>query len=538
MGHTRLSIIDLSEASNQPYQQDDYSLLYNGEVYNFRELVPGAKSDTQAVFKQLQPAGITNVVHQWAGMYALAWVDKRLERVQLLRDAQGIKPLFAFETPSISVYTSELKVLEALGFAEPEWKAEYIQHYLTYKYFPVGATQYKNVYSLKPGFLYQLDKSGVQEKSIPTLSHSIEKKSSLLLDVENHLKSSIQKHSISDVPMGLFLSGGIDSSLLAHMAAAQGLVLPSYSVGFYDVASKHRTLDAEYAEKVADACKFPWRCISLSENDFWDSTDWIDSMEVPVGDSAAWLTYRLSAFAKKEVKAVWSGAGADELFGGYNRHRGFRLYTRYANKKVLFKSGKFISRLLPDGKKARLYKKFFNDVSDDPVQTWNDFCSLKLPLRQRKLVKRKVLDLKAALLDDEKNYLVQDVLAISDSMSMAHSLELRVPFLYQPLIRRMHELSADEVMRKGGKWILKELLKKYNGGYLLKRPKEGFGAPINKWMQSDRGKEWLNTINEKHWLSQHLDMAKWNDMKRKFQSGKLNLGQELISLYVLDKKMK
>lgn len=536
MGHTRLSLLDLTSGSNQPMQQGEHSLLFNGEVYNFKELVPGAASDTQTIFRQLQAHGITDIVHRWTGMYALAWIDRKLERIQLLRDPQGIKPLYKFESEKVSIYTSELKVLKALGYAEEEFQREHIQHYLTFKYFPSGTTPYKNVQALKPGILYQCDKSGVQEKNIPFPQHQIEKTGNLILDIETLLFESIQKHAIADVPVGIFLSGGIDSSLLAHLASYKGMRLPSYSVAFQGVNASQRTLDAEYSEKVAQRCGLPWRCLSLTENDFWNSDDWIQSMDMPVGDSAAWLTYRLSSFAKKEVKAVWSGAGADELFAGYNRHKAFRFYLKYGKQKFLFKSGKALTQILPDSnKKFRMYKKFFAGVSEDPTQTWNDFCSLKLPLKQKSLPRRKILDLKSALLDDERNYLVNDVLSITDMMSMAHSLEVRVPYLYQPLMRRIHGASEEELMRKGGKWILKEILKKHKGSYLLKRPKEGFGAPVNLWMKGERGKEWINTIDEKHWISQYLDMSKWQENKKMFLAGDLDLSQELITLYVLDK---
>jgi asparagine synthase (glutamine-hydrolysing) len=538
LGHTRLSIQDPSPASHQPYGQEDYVLLYNGEIYNFRESQPTVNSDTQAIFQELKNAGIGPGVHRWQGMFACIWVDRKKERIQCIRDFQGIKPLYVHQHDRIIHLSSELKSLKALGWNELALTPELIQHYLTYKYFPAGSTPFKNTTSCKPGILYQFDQSGASEKTIPHTPEIIKSGRTLQEDVEGLLKESVQKHLLGDVPVGIFLSGGIDSSLLALLASQGGHRLPSYTIAFRAKGDRHRSKDAYWAEKVADQCKFPFRCLSLMEDDLWNSTDWLRSMDIPVGDSAAWLTYELSRLAAREVKAVWSGAGADELFGGYNRHRAYHFYSSYASKKMIWKSGKWISSFLPDSERGRLYKKLFRNVSENPITTWNDFCSMRIPLKGTSLPPRKVTNLREALWDDEKNYLVQDILYLTDQMSMAHGLEVRVPFLFPPLVRRMHETNASELMRNKGKGVLKSLIKKYKADYLLRQDKSGFGAPINAWMKSEMGMSWIKTLNEQHWLSQYLDIPRWNQMKRQYAAGQINLGQELFALYVLDQKSK
>ncbi len=322
--------------------------------------------------------------------------------------------------------------------------------------------------------------------------------------VEDLLKDSVLRHLTADVFSGLFLSGGVDSTLLLALMKEVGVPpVPTFSI-VNDAQEKHfGTEDYRYAQQAAQQFGSYHREVSLTLSLFEEHFEkFVQQLDQPIGDSGAMMTYLLSQEAQQYVKVVLSGAGADELFGGYNRHQAYYQYLKhYSLFKWLAKPSKTLSSVLPTGysqplrKPFRLFKKFAQSLSDDPPTTFLQFVTLSglkdCPSSISEYHFRPEKDfieehLSFALQHDQQHYLIEDVLQMSDTSSMAHSLELRVPYLDAPLAHYVQSLPAVFRLKHGRKWILRNLLDQYGGKPFTRRAKEGFGLPFGHWLKEKR----------------------------------------------------
>ncbi|MEM9832003.1 MAG: asparagine synthase (glutamine-hydrolyzing) [Bacteroidota bacterium] len=518
LGGQRLKITDLDDRANQPMVSADerYALLYNGALYNYPELrnqllVQGetfrSQSDTEVLLKILIRQG-KDALPQLEGMFAFAFYDRQAESLLLARDPFGIKPLYFAENEKFFLVSSSSKSIVASDLVSTELDTSQIDHYLYFRYPQKGRTLYRSIHSLVEGAYLRHDaKSASQSFPFPAAPSSdkltledIEVKET----VEELLKDAVLRHLATDVPTGLFLSGGVDSTLLLALLRETGSPpIPTFSI-VNDPQEKHfGTEDYRYAQRAAQQFGGYHREVTLSlslfENNF---EEFIQRTDQPVGDSGAVMTYLLSREAKNYVKVVLSGAGADELFGGYNRHQAYYRYLEhYSTFKLLAGTGKKVAKVLPTGfphplrKSFRLAKKFTQSLSTHPETTFLQFVSLaefedyaspikpSAPSSEDDFVERY---LSFALRHDQQNYLIEDVLQMSDTASMAHSLELRVPYLDTPLVRHIQSLPAVFRLKYGRKWILRQLLNQYGGQPFTRRSKEGFGLPFGHWLREDR----------------------------------------------------
>jgi asparagine synthase (glutamine-hydrolysing) len=521
IGHRRLSILDLSESGRQPMVSSDGRVVIcvNGEIYNYKQLraelgesLFRSHSDSEVVLHGYRRWGIDGLLQRLEGMYAVIVHDLHLRRTFLFRDRIGIKPLYFSPLRGRLTWASELKALTTFfGSQTLAVDKTALFDFLTYRYVPSPKTLYRDIYKLEPAHVAEFDSDGrikLREywKLEPPVSGYDGRQHPETLVAEK-LTSSILEQLVSDVPVGFFLSGGIDSSGIVSLAVGAGVNAEAYSIGF-DVPEHDET---QYAELVARHLNIPHYVRKLSIEDSKDVVDWLCAMfDEPFADPSALATYRLAAFARERVTVALSGDGGDELFGGY------KWYGRYRRSRVLRTLGKV---LLPISiaqrpftrAPQRLVQKLSNrllviaqreDISAfqtmtpglSPGERNRYRTALDIPQDYdalwhfRKHFKPEFGPLKSLQYLDLKTFLCDDVLTKLDRVTMAVSLEARVPFLSTPLVELAFSL-PEQFHFAGGrlKAGLKCALKGSVPGAVINRPKKGFGLPTQVWGRSFLG---------------------------------------------------
>lgn len=589
-GHQRLSIIDLSVAGNQPMQSNSgrFILTYNGEIYNHLEIRKELQknnsntkwhgnSDTETLLEAIDFWGIEITLQKIEGMFAFGLWDQKKSSLTLVRDRIGEKPLYygwqGKGYNKIFLFSSELKALKI----HPEFKGEInrdaIALQLRHNCIPAPYSIYKNIYKLLPGHYLELKESDLKKSFLPSskiywsLSRTAIYGNSNQLaineidiqkELEQRLKSSIKKQMVSDVPLGAFLSGGIDSStIVALMQSQSSKPVKTFTIGF----SENDYDESKYAKKIANH-------LGTEHNELYVSPK--KAMEVipklatiydePFSDSSQIPTYLVSQLAKDNVKVALSGDGGDELFCGYNRYlmsKNFSNISRlipFTSRKILAsviqlisaQNWTKISKLLPGlNKHVNFADKIQKGSNVLKAKTLNDYyymlCShwqnptdvvinSKEPGTLLTEFKPDLTGLNSQqqmMVLDFITYLPDDILVKVDRAAMASSLETRVPFLDHKLIEYVCKIPHSLKFRNGqGKWVLRQILKKYVPENLTDRPKMGFGAPINFWLRGPL-RDWAeNLLNEKRlkeegYFNQKIIRNKWAEhlsAKRNWQS--------------------
>lgn len=515
LGHNRLMVIDPNERSHQPMYagNDRYVLLLNGEVYNFtalRQVLTEigehflTTSDTEVVLKWLAHYG-ENGLKELDGMFSLVFVDLHKQQIITTRDRFGIKPLYYAVTDDALVISSEIRSILASGLVPkaPDW--EQLRNVITLKYAIRPATCYKGILKLHPGYQLEIGPEGIRSNEQTAYYYDEEPVDSLPLAdrVEQALTRSVKKQLRADAPLGIMLSGGVDSSLLLAMLQKTGNTgLPVFTVTHEKQDASFGTNDAEFARLAARQYGFRHHEYPMSLEMFDRLIDdFVASIDQPVADSGAFTTFYLAGQAKDDVRVLWSGAGADEYFGGYNRHVAFKRYIDlFSGHPLLARTGKTISSALPDArpwwgrKQARLYKKFFRSITASPYETYINFMRLGVLEDYMPHLPMPINTLNDAINADRNYYLPDDVLEITDQSTMAHSVETRTPYLSNEMHQIASEVPAEEWLLHGKKWVLKTILGKYDGSVYAQRPKEGFGLPIGAWLLRGKLDKMLNFV--------------------------------------------
>ncbi len=535
-GHNRLKIIDLDDRANQPMTDESkrYLLLFNGEIYNYYHLRnqlidEGCKfnttSDTEVLLQWLIHKG-TEAISELEGMFAFAFFDTVSHELFCSRDSLGMKPFYYFEDHRYLIISSEIRGILASQLYHKELNQSQLFQYLNFRHARFPDTFFKNIFELCPGNRLIWKSKG--EISINTCQlttpqlHENQSDEALIDQCEEKVIEAVGNHLIADVPIGLFLSGGIDSTLLlAILNRHYNRQYHTFSIGYNQKEGSFGTKDPYYAPIAAKRYGGLHEQVMIGPEMLNNYHDYINKVDQPIGDSASLLTYYLSKLASKKVGVAWSGAGADELFGGYNRHDAFFQYlknynTITQNKKAINQ----LTRLLPTGfnhplrQKFHHYKKFGKSLHQNPGVTYNHFTSFQLenkqatPLWDQQTNQSNFIDfnLKQAFAYDRTCYLPNDILALSDKMSMQNSLEIRVPFLSKPLISWVLGLPATSLMKNGRKWLLSSVLERYDGQQFVKRNKEGFGLPFGNWLRSGYANHLLDFLNGQNCvIFEHLD---------------------------------
>jgi len=534
LGHKRLSIIDLSEAGKQPMSNEDKSLwmVFNGEIYNYRNLKKELEqkghhftshTDCEVIIHLYEQEGI-DCIKRLNGMFAFSLWDSKNQTLFLCRDRLGIKPLFYSWDGKSLIFASEIKSI----LCDPkvpkkiDWNA--LNLYLTFNYIPAPYTIFEKIKKLNPGYYIILRNKDLEIKQYWDIKRNTEPIVNGVKDIETYkkilfdlLENAVRMRMIADVPLGAFLSGGIDSSIIVGlMSRASDLPVNTYSIGYKDMPMFDET---RYAREVAKFHHTNHHEIKLTSKDVLNVIpEVLTCFDEPFADSSAIPQFIVSRETKKHVKVALSGDGGDELFAGYRMYSGEYLYSRY---KLLPRAlrKKLIEPLLlslPDSRDKyfleylRRAKKFIAGAEDrfeDRFFSWNEIFSREL---RENLLKQKIMKFEEFNLDlgkgmvlkklssseddninrmlyvDLKYSLPNDMLTKVDLMSMKNSLEVRVPLLDHRVVEFAFQLPGSLKLRgKKGKYILLETFKDILPPILLNRPKRGFEIPISKWLKSD-----------------------------------------------------
>jgi asparagine synthase (glutamine-hydrolysing) len=517
LGMRRLSIIDI-QGGSQPIFNEDHSVrvTFNGEIYNYRELrrtleqsghTFRTQSDTEVLVHAYEEYG-TAFLNRLNGMFALALHDMSRQRVILARDHMGIKPLFYSITEEAIIWGSEIKAILASGGIDRSLEPTSLLDFLSWEYVPGEATLFREIRKLPAGHMLIADASGqitepVEYWDIPTSAPSkLHSENEWLERLEEAVGESVRRQLVSDVPLGAFLSGGVDSSLVVSaMGSAK-----TFSIGFDDPSYNELPFSKEVANHLGT--QHETRVIKPYVADIFD--DLMHYMDDPIGDFSIFPTYLVSKLARESVTVCLSGDGGDELFGGYETYVAQQMAERYAKIPNMLRSiiGSIAHTLPPTSRKKGLTNKIkrFVEGNDYPDSIgharWRIFLSdilkssLFTPEFARQLERpaaQHILDLSSrageltatgrGLYIDAKSYLPDNCLVKVDRMSMAVSLEVRVPLLDVGLVELAFSMPDSLKVNRGQtKYLLKKLAAKTIPPNCVYRPKEGFSIPIKNWL--------------------------------------------------------
>lgn len=525
LGHRRLSIIDLS-TGQQPLYNEDRSVVvvFNGEIYNYQDLVPElqalghifrTRSDTEVIVHAWEAWG-DECVQRFRGMFAFALWDRNQETLFLARDRLGVKPLYYARLPAGQwIFGSELKALLVHPKLPREIDPLAVEDYFAYGYVPEPRTIFKDVYKLAPGCMLTLKRGQPADRPVEYWDVPF-KLSAPLTEAEaseeliHRLRESVKIRLISEVPLGAFLSGGVDSSaVVAMMAGLSAEPVVTCSIAFGDAAFN----EAAYAQTVAEQYHTQHHVEQVDPDD----VSLVDRLSMvydePYADSSAIPTYRVCELAKKTVTVALSGDGGDENFGGYRRYRGHineeklrsllplqlrrpvfgllgQLYPKADWAPQVFRAKATFEALARNSVEA-----YFHGVSILHDEMRSHLFSARFRNELQGYAAIEVLKRHAARAPsdhplsliqylDLKTYLVGDINTKVDRASMAHALEVREPLMDHTLVEWLSSLSPGFKLRNGeGKYLLKKALKPYLPTDILYRRKMGFAVPLAKWFR-------------------------------------------------------
>jgi asparagine synthase (glutamine-hydrolysing) len=526
LGHRRLSIIDTSEISNQPMWDETkrYCIVFNGEIFNYQEL----RKELEAKGISFFSSGDTEVllklfIHEKEkclprlnGFFSFCVYDRETKSFFIARDRYGIKPLYYSFDDDKFLFASEMKAILKYGI-EKTIDYDSLLTYLQLNYIPAPATIFKNVQKLLPGHAIWVNYQKVEVfkyYEIPYPSNGIPV--STYDDAKNQFKTLLEdavvKRLVADVPLGSFLSGGVDSSVIAGLAALHKPDLHTFSIGFKDEKFFDET---HYAVLTAKHFKTTHTVFSLTNNDLYAHLyKVLDYIDEPFADSSALAVYILSKETRKHATVALSGDGADELLGGYNKHAAF---YRLLNKGWKEEAVSFLHPLwktLPQSRNnaiTNLFRQFYRFSNGSRLNgperywQWAGFTSeeeatkmfsensVALITEEYKARKHDLLvsipakeSVNDILLTDVKLVLTNDMLTKVDLMSMANSLEVRVPFLDYRVVDFLFSLPDSYKINKNiRKRILQDTFKDFLPAELYNRPKKGFEVPLLKWFRGE-----------------------------------------------------
>jgi asparagine synthase (glutamine-hydrolysing) len=527
LGARRLSIIDLA-GGHQPIANEDATLhiVFNGEIYNYRELrahllrkghVFRTQSDTEVILHLFEEFG-PDAVHHLNGMFAFAIWDSRRRVLFAARDRMGIKPFFFARTASGLTFGSELRVVMTNPAVERRLDLEALNEYLSFEFVPTPRTIIAGIERLPPGhtLLWQAGRVSTNQYWTPSLAKSEDQPPVRWREhadaLQERLRGAIRQELVSDVPVGVFLSGGLDSSTVASFAVEESPAgIDTFSVSFDEPSYD----ESPFARMVAESLGTRHHDLRLTSRMLADVVpNLADLLDEPIGDASFVPTYLLSKFAAQHVKVVLGGDGGDELFGGYPTLTAHRLIEYYERAVPWSVRAGVVPRLLPllpvsfdyfsgdfkirrflagrgvplaarhhrwmgsfvEEEKATLFQEWVKPVLRDtyePAYRAARECDARRPLNR-------------VLYDDMKLYLEGDILVKVDRASMAASLEVRVPFLNRLVVDFASAVPLELKMKRlTGKYLLKRAMAKRLPRQIVRRRKQGFAMPVATWLTSE-----------------------------------------------------
>lgn len=534
LGHRRLSILDLSKGGHQPMHFSHYVITYNGEIYNFAEIRKelekdkykfSTTSDTEVILKAFDKWG-TEAVKKFRGMWAFAIWDKKEEKLILCRDRVGVKPLYWYKQDGLFMFSSELRAFHEHPGFKKEISEKGLAFFLQYGYITSPYSIFRNTYKLEPGYFLVVNKAGdvkrekywemedgfvkgteEKDKWANRSEEEVEK------ELEGVLSESFKLRMVADVPVGMFLSGGFDSTLVtALLQKDSAKPLKTFTIGFEDPEYN----EAWHAKKVAEHLRTEHTELYCTAKEAFDVFPKLpDIYDEPFADSSAIPTFLVSQLARKKVKVSLSADGGDEQFYGYSRYPAavekatgintskssfFKTLNMLQPKMLLDEYGKTTLALTNNTHHWNKYSRWWVEKKGQEMYSWYD-----IYIKQFQEHDTDALGITKALshlfkfnypayfssedimmLYDLKTYLPGDLLCKVDRATMAVGLEGRDPFLDHKLIEYSAQLPLHYKFRDGkGKYLLRKILYKYVPGELMERPKQGFSIPIHKWFRNE-----------------------------------------------------
>lgn len=540
LGHRRLSILDLSSHGHQPMIYEALEIVYNGEVYNFKEIREELEkfeysfesdSDTEVILKSYHKWGV-EAVDRFNGMFAIAIYDKNIDKLILIRDRSGIKPLYYYEKDDIFIFGSELKSFHENSKFEKEIDFDALAQYFHYGYVPQPYSIFKNTQKLLSGHYLEYDlknkKSIVKKYWDVKYFYNLPKKDisydDAMDEVEELLKSAFNYRMVSDVPVGVFLSGGYDSSAVAAiLQKSSKQKIKTFSIGFHEEEYN----EAHHAKKVSEHLGTDHTEYYCTQKEALEILPTLpDIYDEPFGDSSAIPTILVSKLAKKDVKVALSADAGDEIFGGYGKYKTsfkynnfFSKFPKFTHNSMSYLFNNINPRQIPGLKNKYNIDSRFKKVADilkssSSVSAMKYTSHMFTEYEIKKLFKDDYKEIKTYFdtndelydTNDELNrmfavdyqtYLPDDILTKVDKATMSVSLEGREPFLDYRIIEYAAQLPSSFKMDENQtKIILKDIVHKYIPKEMMDRPKMGFGVPISEWFRDDLKKYFFKYLSK------------------------------------------
>ncbi len=540
LGHARLSIIDTSAEANQPMQDESgrYTIIFNGEIYNFQSIrdrlsAKGIQfrthSDTEVLLK-LFIEKKEKALEELDGFFSFCIYDKQEDEYFIARDRFGIKPLLYYQDNEQFIFASEMKAILQFPI-DKNIDNHSLTQYFQFNYIPEPNSIFRKVKKLLPSHFIRLKNNKLEIKKYYSYyinqTPSTDTYEQAQKRIRELLFQSVEKRMIADVPVGSFLSGGIDSSIVATIGAKLNPNLHTFSIGFKDEPFFDET---KYAELVAKKINTKHTVFSLSNNDLFQHFEQVlDYIDEPFADSSTINVYILSKQTRKQVTVALSGDGADELFSGYNKHKALYLADQKNIKNILIKSGSPFYKLLPKSRQnkwgniARQLDKYATGLKLTRNERYINWASFMKREQAERLVNSssssgrytlpiEIKNINDVLYCDFNLVLTNDMLKKVDSMSMANSLEVRTPFLQHELVEYVFSLPEQyKIDSKNTKKILKDAFRIDLPEELYNRSKHGFEIPLLKWFKYEL-KDYLeqNVFNQS--LIEEQGYLNWSEV--------------------------
>lgn len=525
LGMRRLSVIDLS-GGQQPISNDDGSLVLvcNGEIYNYRELRAQladsyhfkTQSDVEVILALYQQYGVDCLQHL-NGMFAFALWDNNRQQLLLARDRLGIKPLYLCQHDGYLAFSTESKAILALPGIDAAVCPQALEQYLQLGYVPAPYSMFKGIQKLEVASYLLINDKGIQQHQYwqPDFAQTEQlTEQSWARKIRTQLESSVAMQMVSDVPIGAFLSGGVDSSAVValmskHSKAHGNGPVQTYAIGFDTGDAANFYNELPYARAVAEQFGTKHREILVKPDVVSLLPKLLWHMDEPVADSAFITTYLVSEFAHQDVTVILSGVGGDELFGGYRRYLGEHYLQKYQRLPAWLRQKLLVplAGKLPSDRHSkllntlRLTKAFIQSAELDDAERYQRYMQVfsqqqtsqllnsEMPMsmiKQHYQFSHAEQGLWRMFDTDRQSQLPDDLLLLTDKMTMATSLECRVPFLDHEMVELAVKIPQSLTMKNGRlKHLLKESLSDILPASILDRPKRGFGAPLGAWLKQE-----------------------------------------------------
>ena len=576
LGHRRLSIIDLSPRGRQPMASDDDALWisFNGEIYNYRELKAGldqsrfkSETDTEVILHLYEARGADGF-KELNGMFAFALYDAGRERLWLVRDQLGVKPLYYTESHGRLIFGSEIKAILASGYYTPEVDWQAAADFFSFLYVPAPQTIFRGIHHLPPAHFLEYDLRARRivriekywDVAVWGAREPVTDERALIEEVRATMADAVKKQMVADVPLGAFLSGGVDSNVIVGlMARASARPVKTFTVLFdgegmdyYDERHEARRIANKFG---TEHYELP---IDLSRPE--EMLGLIDHFDQPFGNTTFYLTYLLSRYTRDHVTVALSGAGGDELFGGYPRYRAVQMMRalRYVPR-VVAQAGLAVTALAQDSfadRRLHRIRALLGGLDRDPARQYLQWVYYLDEARKTDLLARKNGSLAAhrvlqAHLDhiprgwdngnrfsylDVETFLPDNLLEYSDKMSMAWALELRVPFLDPRLVELAFRIPFNlKLNRQGSKVILRRAFADLIPAENARVPKKGFNVPLGSWMRTKLDR-YFDELLPREYVEREgiFDYDTITRMRAEHRQGKRDNAYELFAVLIFD----